>query len=344
MVHRENYPGHRKLFNVFSNILGSILLILLTFMTDSCKKDSFDSKSVTMNQLKGTWRGRITAFKNNTLIERSGDVTLFPNETGNFLDGIFEMGQINLIEGFMFQAGILYFNLICSDSTNPLCTKWNLGGYVFLEEENVMVIRIAGNECGLLGKQFVTYEGSLILINPGMDPSAYYSFGKTGASWTYETHLYNGTVCEVQQSIGSQPAPGLFTVTETNTCGWPFTQRQFNWMAEPVKLSVMAGTSATEILYTFYLDAMLGTTYCFINNADTTYLTLTDADYPVNVSAGSFNCGRYTIESRMHSSGDTTIRGTIYLNRQYGFILTEYTEPSDSLSIQSQVLTAVQIP
>ncbi|MBN1197863.1 MAG: hypothetical protein JXA23_00830 [Bacteroidales bacterium] len=345
MFHRENPAGH----TVFSGILPSILLFLLFVVfilpEQGCKKDAaFDSSAVTLNQLKGTWRGRITTFKNNTRIEKNGDVSFFNNLAGDLLNGIFDLGQINFLEGFMFQNGTLYFNLILSDSTNPQCSNWNLGGYVYLQEENLMVVRIAGNECGPLGKQFVTYEGYLILINPDMDPSAYFSFAQTGRAWTYETQLYNGTFCEVQQTITAEPSPYLYTVTETNNCGWPFAQRQFNWQVEPFRVSVMAETSATEVLYAFYLDAVLDKTYRFINGDDTTYLTLTDTDVPVNVTAGSYTCGKYTIESRMHSSGDVTSQGTIYLSKQYGFIKMDYSAPSDSSNIQSQALSAVLYP
>jgi len=345
MVYREN-PADRKVFSGVLPILLSFVLIILVLLPEQgCKKETtFDSSAVTINQMKGTWRGRITTFKNNTRIEKNGDVSLFDNTAGDLLNGIFDLGQINFLEGFMFQNGTLYFNLILSDSTNPECSNWNLGGYVFLQEENLMVIRVAGNECGPLGKQFVTYEGYLILINPNMDPSAYFSFAQVGKGWSYETELYNGILCNVQQSITAEPSPYLFTVTETNDCGWPFAQREFNWMVEPFRVSVMAGTSATDVLYAFYLDAVLDKTYRFINGDDTTYLTLTDTDVPVNVAAGSYTCGKYAIESRMHSSGDITTKGSIYLSREYGFIKMDYSEPADSSYIKSQSLTAILNP
>jgi len=345
MVHRENQAGYTIFYPILPKILISLLLLLLVLPEQACKKEAtYDSSAVTLNQLKGTWRGQMTTFKNNTRIEKNGDVTLFSNTAGDLLDGIFELGQINFLEGFMFQEGYLYFNLILSDSTNPQCSNWDLGGYLFLEEDNMMGIRIAGNECGPLGKQFVTYEGSLILVNPNMDPSAYFSFANAGRSWTYETQLYNGTSCEVQQTIGAEPSPYLFTVTETNNCGWPLAQRQFNWQVEPFRMSVMAGTSTTDILYSFYLDAVLNKTYRFISGDDTTYLTLTDTDVPVNVTAGSYTCGKYSIESRMHSSGNITTKGTIYLSKQYGFIKMDYSAPSDSSNIQSQALSTILFP
>lgn len=345
MFHRENPTGRTVFSTILPALLLFILFVLFILPEHGCKKDStFDSSAVTLNQLKGTWRGRITTFKNNSRIEKNGDVSLFNNVTGDLLNGIFDLGQINFLEGFMFQNGTLYFNLILSDSTNPQCSNWNLGGYVYLQEENLMVIRIAGNECGPLGKQFVTYEGYLILINPDMDPSAYFSFAQTGRVWSYETQLYNGTICEVQQTITAEPSPYLYTVTETNNCGWPFAQQEFNWQVEPFRVSVMAGTSATEVLYAFYLDAVLDKTYRFVNGDDTTYLTLTDTDVPVNVTAGSYTCGKYAIESRMHSSGDITTQGTIYLSKQYGFIKMDYSAPSDSSNILSQALSSILSP
>ncbi|NQV03575.1 MAG: hypothetical protein HQ542_13075 [Bacteroidia bacterium] len=345
MFHRENPTGHIVFAKIIPKVLFFLLLGLLIIPEQSCKKETeFDSKAVTLSQLKGTWRGSITTFKNNTRIEKSGDVTFFNNTAGDLLNGIFELGQINFLEGFMFRNGILYFNLILSDSTNPQCNNWDLGGYVYLQEDNLMVVRIAGNECGPLGKQFVTYEGYLILINPNMDPSAYFSFAQPGRVWSYETQLYNGTLCEVQQTIGSEPSPYLFTGTETNNCGWPFVQRQFNWQVEPFRFSVMAGTSATNILYSFYLDAVVDKDYRFINGNDTTYLTLIGIDVPVNVTAGSYKCGKYAIKSRIHSSGNITTKGTIYLSKQYGFIKMEYSEPSDPYDVQSQVLTTILFP
>ena len=177
MFHRVNKTSYNVFLRSLSIAFYLLLIGFLILPQQACKKDNgFDSKSITLDQLKGTWRGRITTFKNNTRVEKNGDVSLFPNEVGDLLNGIFELGQINFLDGFMFQGGTLYFNLICSDTTNPQCSNWSLGGYVYLQEENLMVVRIAGNECGPLGKQFFTYEGYLILINPEMDPSAYFSF------------------------------------------------------------------------------------------------------------------------------------------------------------------------
>jgi hypothetical protein len=320
-------------------------MVFLSQLLSSCKKESgFDPKSVTMNQLKGTWRGRMTTFKNNQRIEKSGDITLFETLAGNMLDGIFELGQINFLEGFMFQNGTLYFSLILSDSTNPECSNWNLGGYVYLQEDNLMVLRIAGNECGLLGEQFVTYEGSLILVNPNMDPSVYYSFAGIGHTWGYNTTLWNTNTCTVTNEILSEPLPTFFTVRETNDCGWPFGTRQFNWQVEPFRFSVCSGTSTTDILYTFYLDAIIGKPYRFVCLTDTTWLTLAAVDVPVNVPAGSFRCGRYVIESHLHSSGTGTVIGTLWLSKQHGFVKTEYSAPGDSANIQSQVLNTLNMP
>lgn len=345
MFHLEKKVANPFCAAIFPKILTALILLLLILPEQACKKEvTFDSSAVILNQLKGTWRGRITTFKNNTLIEKNGDITLFSNVNGDLLNGIFELGQINFLEGFMFQKGTLYFNLLLSDSTNPQCANWNLGGYISLVDDNTMIINIAGNECGPLGKQFVSYEGSLILVNPGMDPSTYFSFAQTGRTWTYETHLYNGVMCEVQQTIGAETSPYLYTVTETNNCGWPLAQKQFNWYVEPFRVSVMAGTSTTDILYSFYLDAVVDKPYRFIVGDDTTYLTLTDTDVSVNVTAGSYKCGKYSIDSRMHSSGDITTKGTIYLSKQYGFIKMDYSAPSDSSNIQSQVLSTVLFP
>ncbi|MFH1295727.1 MAG: hypothetical protein ABIJ04_00430 [Bacteroidota bacterium] len=345
MFQRVNQIVYSHISKIIPKIIFSLLVVVLIIPEQACNKEAtFDSAAVTLNQLKGTWRGRITTFKSNTAIEKTGDVSFFNNTAGDLLNGIFELGQINFLEGFMFQHGTLYFKLILSDSTNPQCANWNLGGYVYLQEDNLMVVRMAGNECGPLGKQFVTYEGYLILVNPIMDPSTYFSFAQTGRTWSYETQLYNGTTCEVQQNIGSQPSPNLFTVTETNNCGWPIVQRQFNWQVEPFRFSVMAGTSATDILYSFHLDAVINKKYRFINGDDTSYVTLINPDVPVNVTAGSYTCGKYSIELRRHSSTNVITKGTIYLSKQHGFIKMEYTEPSDSTNIQSQVLTTILFP
>jgi len=345
MFHRENTTGYNVFLKDLSIAFYFFLIGFMILPQQACKKEEgFDSKSVTLSQMKGTWRGRITTFKNNTLIEKNGDVSFFSNAAGDLLNGIFELGQVNFLEGFMFQNGILYFNLICSDSLNPQCANWNLGGYVYLQEDNLMIIQVAGNECGPLGEQFVTYEGSLILVNPNMDPSAYFSFAHTGRIWDYSTSLYNGGTCTIQSEVISEPTPSLFTIKETNDCGWPFTTREYSWIVEPFKVSVMAGTSTTDVMYTFYLDAVLDKKYQFINDEDTTYLTLTKADVPVNTPAGSYRCGKYAIDSRIHSSGDLNTIGIIYLSKQYGFIKMEYTEPSDSSNIQSQVLNTINFP
>ena len=345
MFHRVNNTVYNLFLKSLSIAFFLLLMGLLILPQQACKKESgFDSKTVTLSQLKGTWRGRITTFKNNTRIEKSGDVSLFPNAAGDLLNGIFEMGQINFLEGFSFQAGTFYFNLICSDTTNPQCANWSLAGYVYLQEDNLMVIRLAGNECGPLGKQFVTYEGYLILINPDMDPSAYFSFPQVGRSWAYETSLYNGIICTVQREVTAEPTPYLFAMQETNDCGWSVGTSQFSWHVEPFKFSVMAGTSSTDIRYTYYLDAVLDKKYEFISGDDTTYLTLVKTDVAVNTNSGIYSCGKYAIDSRIHSSGNVHTIGHTYLSREFGFIKMEYSEPSDSANIQSQVLSMINFP
>ena len=342
MFHRINVTGYNLLSKDLSIAFYLILISFLILPQQACKKENgFDSKSVTLSQLKGTWRGRITTFKNNTRIEKSGDVSFYPNATGNLLDGIFELGQVNFLDGFMFQSGILYFNLICSDSTNPQCANWDLGGYVYLQEDNLMVIRIAGNECGPKGSEFVTYEGYLILVNPEMDPSLYFSFPQAGRSWRYKTTRFDSIICTIQQEVINVPSPYVFNMRETNDCGWPFFTREFSWYVEPFKLSILNDSSTTDILYTYYLDAVINKKYRFINGADTTFLTLTKADVPVNTTAGSFRCGKYAIDSRIHSSGNVNTKGTIYLSKQYGFIKMEYSEPSDSSNILSKVADTI---
>ncbi|MFH1160679.1 MAG: hypothetical protein V1733_07010 [bacterium] len=342
MFHRVNSTDRQVFRKGLTLAVPVFILMLLSQGLPSCKKDpGFDSSAVTMSQLKGTWRGRMTTFKNNTRVEKTGDISLFETLGGNMLDGIFELGQINFLEGFMFQNGTLYFHLILSDSTNPQCSNWNLGGYVYLQEDNLMVLRIAGNECGPLGKQFVTYEGYLILVNPDMDPSVYYSFANTGHTWNYATTLKNGDTCTISNEIISEPSSSFYTVKETNDCGWPFGNRQFTWQVEPFRFSVLSGISTTDILYTFYLDAVVGKPYRFVSGGDTTWLTLAETDVPVNVPAGSFKCGRYAIESHLHTGGDTTSIGAIWLSKPYGFVKMNYTEPLDSTEVQSKVLKVV---
>jgi hypothetical protein len=345
MIYRVFNAVHRLFLHQLHQILIPSLLIVLMGTTSSCSKnEDFDPSTVTLDQLKGTWRGEITAFKNNTLIEKNGDVALFYNQAGDLLDGIFDLGETHYMEGFLFSQGTLYFKLILSDSTNPQCSNWNLSGHLFLQDEHSMVIRIAGNECGPLGKQYATYEGILIMINPDMDPSTYYSFGKTGATWVYETSLFNGTVCEVQQVIGSEPAASVFQVNETNNCGWPSPTKSFNWQVTPFSFSIMSGTSTSEISYTFWLDAVEDKKYTFYSNNDTTYLTLTKTDVTVTTPAGTYSCGQYQFESRVYSADTVITKGTLFLNKQYGFIKMTYTQPADSTNIEEQVLTAVTIP
>lgn len=342
MFNQENITGYNDFTKGFSFAFYILLISFLILPQQACKKeDRFDSKSVTLAQLKGTWRGRITTFKNNTRIEKSGDVSLYSNAAGDLLNGIFELGQINFLEGFMFQSGTLYFNLICSDSTNPKCSNWNLGGYVYLQEDNLMVVRIAGNECGPKGSEFVTYEGYLILINPGMDPSLYFSFPQVGRSWRYNTTRFDSVTCTIQQEVINEPSSYVFQIKETNDCGWPFFTREFSWYVEPFKLSILGDSSTTDVLYTYYLDAVINKKYRFINGTDTTFLTLTKTNVPVNTTAGSFRCGKYAIDSRIHSSGNVNTKGTIYLSKQYGFIKMEYSEPSDSSNILSKVMDTI---
>lgn len=339
MLHRVNNVIHTVFSARLPYLGGILLLIALGTGLSTCKKETgFDSSTVTLDQMKGTWRGRITTMKSTEVVEKNGDVSFYLNPTGNLLDGIFDLGQVNFLKGFMFQNGTIYFNLVLSDTTNPLCSDWNLSGYAFLQEPNLMVIRIAGRECGKQGKQFVTYEGNLILINPEMDPSIYFSFAAVGRSWTYETRLFSGATCLVQQDITEETSPYLFTYKEINSCGWTYGTRHFKRFVDPFRFSEMDGNSSTEIQYSFFLDAVKNKTYQFIDNEDTTSLTLLDTKVQVDVPAGSFKCNKYWIDSRRYVSGYVKTTGVLFLNKQYGFIKVIYNEPNDTLDIRDMSL------
>jgi hypothetical protein len=319
----------------------AISFCLVFSISSGCKKEEgFDSKTVQISQMTGTWRGEVTSFKNYERVEKSGDILLEENPVNGLLDGLFSMGEVHFLTGFQFVDGVFYFSLLCSDTLNPTCYNWNLSGYVFLRDEHLMEMHLAGFECGQLGKQFATYEGTLMRINPGPDPSVFYSFAAVGHQWTYINILENGDTCSVTKEIVAEPATNLFTVNETITCSGVPSTDQYNWTVERYVFSAMQGTSGAIISHTFYIDAPVENPFVFIAGNDTTILTLKVTSEAIKVPAGTFTCDRFLIDQRIHTDVPVYIYGYLWLSKPYGIIQFESLIPQDSSAVAFQKLTS----
>ena len=167
--------------------------VFLIFASPGCKKKSgFDPLIKTQSDFIGTWKGTISAFRNNKLIRQTGNISIYPEAGGNTLSGLIFMNGISYFRQFQFANGTLYFKMICNDQANPNCQNWSLSGYAVFSDEGKIEIKISGNECGTLGDQYISWDGTLVSTQVSADSILYYNFAKTGNSWTYKVILKNG--------------------------------------------------------------------------------------------------------------------------------------------------------
>src|SRR5512138_1229874 len=139
--------------------LAAMLLVAGLF-SGCTKESSYDPSTATLDDFVGTWRGTLSAFKNNQTIHRSGDIIFYYPAGSNRLAGIMVVDQVYVLEEIQFKNGVFYFSVLNSDTLNPLCLNWNLAGYASHTNPQQIYAYISGNECGILGKEFVGYEGN----------------------------------------------------------------------------------------------------------------------------------------------------------------------------------------
>lgn len=316
----------------------SALFLIIHF--SGCKKcDCFDSAKYGPNDFIGTWKGSISTFKENKPIKKSGEVIIYSAGGGSNLVGIINMDGVNRIIGTQFNNGFWYFDVICSDTLNPECSNWNLTGFAVFSGELHVDLHIAGNECGKLGKQFVSWEGALDKYSDTPDSAVYYNFGKQGSTWDYIINKKNTDTCILQQKITDIPSAGLFDGTVTNNCGWPWQHKFFHWYLDPVMYSIYDESGSGAIVASFPIDVTPGRVYTYIHGSDTTQVMLVSRYDEVTVPAGKFNCSKYQIiESADTALTDTKTTYFLWLSNQYGIIKKEVSNPVGPDDISTQIL------
>jgi hypothetical protein len=318
-----------------------LILISAVFLIPflGCKKKSFDPTGKSQADFIGTWTGSISTFKNNKVIKETGTLVIYNDLGNNLLTGILFMKETSVFHEFQFVNGTMYFKVENSDSASPFCQNWNLGGYAVFSETSKMDINISGNECGDIGKEFVSWTGSVVPASVSDDSVQYYNFATAGNSSTYRVTLKNGDSCQVQKQVSQASANYLFSGATSQTCGWAGQTKTFSWKVSPAVFSFVNDSTLGFKSFTFPINARPGVVYSTIVNHDTTTVTLLDTNLVMTTPAGSFNC-MYFKYTEPVNSGILKVNRTAYLwlNNRFGVIRQEVVNPVDSTDVQLQVL------
>jgi hypothetical protein len=318
------------------------LLIIagMIFILPGCKKEpSFNSSSAVPDDYIGTWRGTIRTFKDNERKTSSGDLTIMRSSDGSTLRGIMMLNQTNLLMETKFSAGLFYFYMRPNDSLNPSCLNWNMAGFAKITEAGKISINIAGNECGDLGFQFVKWEGELIQVNTQPDPETYYSFASSGNQWNYRIIMDNGDTCTYNQELACTGI-NQFQANTSSFCSFQGGSGSNFWESDPAKLIIYENAARTVIENYFRLDALENTFYSWTNGVDTLTVTLEAKSELIDVPAGSFKCARFRQVTKLHSEGEVTREGLIWINNAAGIVRYESIYETDATYVKTKVLVS----
>ncbi len=324
------------------NNLLILLCIVSLLLSGGCKKKSdFDPATKSQNDFIGNWKGVITAFKNNQYLRQNGLVVIYPDAGGSTLSGILFAKETSVFRVFQYANGTIYFKVECNDPENPKCQNWSLSGYAVFLDEKTLDFRISGNECGAYGEEFISWSGSMAATPVPADSIRYFCFAKTGNTWTYETLLSNGSVCQLQRQIAAMPSDYFFTGIVNQTCTGSGFTKVLKWSVTPDHFTVNHDSTLTLHPVTFAIDAKPGVVYKSILNLDTTTLTLLDTNTMVTTVAGNFLCNsyRYT-EPVVTDAGKVNRASLFWISKKFGVIKQEVNVPVDTTDIQTQVLTS----
>ncbi len=320
-------------------LLFLICALVLTAFPGCKKKSGFDPLTKSQSDFIGTWKGTISSFKDNKLIRQSGNVVFYPEAGGESLAGLLFMKENIFVRQFQFANGTVYFNVICNDPENPNCQNWSLSGYAVFSEEGKIELNISGNECGLAGNQYISWEGTMQSTQVAADSIRYFDFGRTGNTWTYNVRLQNGDSCLVQKQINQNPADYFFQGASSQACAWGGINKSFSWTVSPDTYTLNHDSTFSLNRVYFPIYAKPGVTYKYLINSDTTTVTLVDTSVWLTTPAGTFSCFRFRHTEPFYSGMvKNTKTSHFWINNRYGIIRQEVANPVDSTSIQLQVL------
>lgn len=302
------------------SIICIIILLLAALDFTGCKKSKFDSTKASKSDFVGTWQGSISTFRHNQTEIKTGNLLIFFTASQYSLTGLLILDETNIIQMTQFNTGTFYFSAICNDPENVQCQNWSLAGFAKLEEQGRMNLYISGNICGPLGDQFVDYSGTMTQISPNPDSSALYTFARAGRQWKYKVTFVNNDTCEVQDILTSAGPPEIYQDQNLNSCGWQPPSYSAYWYASPLYFQYIYSPDPSTVIANFPIDALVNMQRIYINDPDTTYMTLVTESENVSSPAGTFNCRKFRMECRVHSAGNHLVSGYYWLNKQYGII------------------------
>lgn len=300
-----------------------IFFTIFIFLFAGCKKKTdFDPTTKTQNDFIGSWRGVLTAFKDNQNLKQTGLIVIYPDAGSKSLSGIIFGTETSVFRVFQYNSGTIYFKVENNDPNNPKCQNWSLSGYANFIDDKTIDIRISGNECGNVGSEYISWAGNLGSVQIPADSIRYFNFAKTGNSWSYGANLVSGDTCQVQRTISLTPSDYYFTGNANQTFGWGGLTWTLKWTVTPDRFTMMLDSTLSQHTITFPLNAKTGVSYKSVILEDTTYVTLENQNDPINTPAGNFSCYRFKyLERAKLSNGSLTWKGsTIWINNRFGII------------------------
>ncbi len=318
------------------------LFAIMIISASGCKKKSgFDPLTKTQDSFIGSWKGVITAFKDNQNIKQTGLVVFYLDAGGKTMSGILFAKETSVLRVFQFLNGTIYFKVENSDPENPKCKNWSLSGYANFIDETTIDLRMSGNECGNAGNEYISWAGNMASVQVPADSVKYFNFGKQGNNWQYGVNLLNGDTCQLQRTIVAMPSDYFFTGNTSQACAWGGMNWNLKWGISPDRFTMSLDSSLTFHQVVFPINAKIGVSYKSVINSDTTAVTLLDTNLLTTTPAGNFICYRFLFQEQVPVVGGKTTRSSVFwINNRYGIVRQEVNNPVDSTGIKNQSLVS----
>lgn len=159
--------------------------------------------------------------------------------------------------------------------------------------------------------------------NDDPDTTTYFTFGQIGNQWTLRIYD-NPVTCEYTCEITGDHGDGVFDILyKEGNCDWNPETRPGYFYLTPVEWREMFDENSEHGITLLRRDALVGTTYQYVDTHDTIIVTVIDLNDKVSVPAGEFNCVKVRKEGRIHSSYEYTYEAYYWINYKYGLIKIE---------------------
>jgi len=319
---------------------NTCLILLIVCALAACNKTDNSLINKQRSDFIGTWKGNLVNYDHGKRVVQKYEWMVYTDSTNGRLAGLLTLTETNRLEELQFSDGTWYFRVVNSDSLNPSCREWNFAGYAKFGTEGTIEFNLAGNKCGPIGDQFVSWGGTMSKVSDTLDPAAHFDFIRGGNSWTYKITKNNSDTCTLGYNITADLKNGVFEGMMTNQCNWNWSEKHFSWAIDPSRFSVLPNDTSAIPLSVFTLDMTLGKVYRFRSGFNISITALLKRNEEVTVPSGKFVCNKYQVESYMEwDTPSSSILSYYWISNRYGIVKREVLNPADSTSLKLQVLT-----